>query len=1351
MQSESKEPLIQSKFQTLIRYDGSDNHLINPVIKNGVLEGFPTREDLVRLIDPERVSKIEADIKQGVPILFMPTEVLDQTDKEGNYVLYLFGCVESGDKAHIVLTGHRPSFDVLVSQGMTEIDLHKRLEIVLKNWDTKPERIEDIKAKPFFGYHEELKSFKRLYFKNHFNRLNAMKKIRETTLQMYSDDKSYYYRKVARENNLSLSSWMELRNYKVLKIHEQSISNSSQIPLVGKISDYNSTYILTCDINDAKTYNGPRLQEDHIKKDRTLEIVWDAETYTPHRTGQVPTAEEPNDKFIEICMTVQWKNDPTPLIRICVISEDSIVNPNPNRITVLCNNHEGLIKGLAHVIRALKPDVMGDFNGSDYDWRFYLGKAEYGGLLAYVIGLMSVIPIGSKHSQDIVKLKKQYIYEIPVKINPETKWDVKFPRIPGMICIDACVIYGKMLEFARTDSSRKQSLNTYCKKVGLPGKIDVSIIKMWQTYEAKDSPERRKDLELYVEYCIIDSFRTHQLMLARNVIDENRDVATMAYVSLFDALYFAGGMKVCNLLAAYANRPEFNILMQMQVNENREKGKYPGAWVGIPKKGLHNRRPVTGLDAQSLYPSMIRCYNLSPDKYLGNKNVDGPPDKITNINSVFNGKPVMGAFIRHENDRKKMGLFPVVLGDLFDKRAQMKDELKPLKKRKEQLEKEKKTDDIEYNNICFDIDKLDSKQKATKIYMNTFYGETGNQLSPIYLLQLSCGVTQYGKLTIGFVREFVLREGFEIIYGDTDSVYLVAPDKYYAELDEEYKTGKINKLVYWERMVLLSMKVIASLRDRVNKGLTTFNWTELVKMAYEEVLFPVVFLGKKKYYGIPHEDIVNFLVKKLFIRGIDVIKQGQTDYMKAIGNKIMWDSMNVNNERDLEEITKDAIKWAVKEKKWEVESFVKVKSYKPAKDNKLVKKFVERMKLKHDNEIIANNLAIRDGKPPIEYIYTPPEGGDKFKCIVVNQEETHDLYGKRLPSKIGDMMEYLHVVKMRNLSVNLGYYLNNEVAGMCARFIMYQKKYMSSKEKRAESENKLELATDNDFKKWDEEAQKKAKRSLVEYIKSLGIGCENKSITTRTYKEVYQNVISRLEKNNTMVNYSLYNNENGKLSIDQSLQRIKIYCMTNAEELWKFSSRYVYKSLYSTSTLFDIQPKGFTSTLFDSCSSDIESVLNSYRSNKQKEYDKKNHVYQMLKIYNIIDNKSVARITMYVLNNRESKLSDIISRNLAIALPYTTEYGILFDKNIRTIRKESPDSSNLIYENKLKEIANIPIILELNKNIKDLTMIIFAKLNYTKIYQELTRMKNELESYVPPIAENEKNTLIQKDLNALIS
>ena len=116
------------------------------------------------------------------------------------------------------------------------------------------------------------------------------------------------------------------------------------------------------------------------------------------------------------------------------------------------------------------------------------------------------------------------------------------------------------------------------------------------------------------KYCIIDALSCQRLMVKHNAINEYREVASVAFLSLFDAHYFAGGMKVCNLLSASAWQR--GILTSMISSRQTDTGKFPGSYIFPPVKGLKNRRPVTSLDFASLYPNLIITYNLSPNKII---------------------------------------------------------------------------------------------------------------------------------------------------------------------------------------------------------------------------------------------------------------------------------------------------------------------------------------------------------------------------------------------------------------------------------------------------------------------------------------------------------------------------------------------------------------------------------------------------------------------------------------------------------------------------------------------------------------------------------------------------------------
>ncbi|CAI2196431.1 687_t:CDS:2, partial [Funneliformis geosporum] len=319
---------------------------------------------------------------------------------------------------------------------------------------------------------------------------------------------------------------------------------------------------------------------------------------------------------------------------------------------------------------------------------------------------------------------------------------------------------------------------------------------------------------------------------------------------------------------------------------------------------------------------LIMAYNLSPDKIILTHEEANIAEKNGNIlhkiEFPFNNCIVQARSVRHDNKFEKKGLYPVVLEDLFNKRLELKACLAPLGKKRQHLGKiissAKKRGkwipeslNSEYSSIYFDYDYWDSKQKALKVYMNTFYGEAGNSKSPIFLHKLAGGTTLAGKYNLNLVAEFVTKKGFGIKYGDTDSLYLTCPDKYYEKCDEAFFRKDLSTEVYWTEMVNITMIVMKSLRDQVNAYLEIKNGTFYLKMAYKEVLFPICFAGKKKYFGISHEDVINFRPNDLFMREINTVKQGNSELFRFIKEKIMWEAMGINNICSIRKIIEDAL------------------------------------------------------------------------------------------------------------------------------------------------------------------------------------------------------------------------------------------------------------------------------------------------------------------------------------------------------------------------------------------------------------------------------------------------------------
>ncbi|CAB5190929.1 unnamed protein product [Rhizophagus irregularis] len=534
-------------------------------------------------------------------------------------------------------------------------------------------------------------------------------------------------------------------------------------------------------------YNNP-LFSSALTRDRTLILTWDIETYSSRKTGEVPNAKYDKDRVFMICMTVHWKDDPELLKQICLVDVETA--PEPGWITIVCGSQTDLIKAFTLCWQLLAPDIHIGFNDSQYDWRFIVEKANKLGVLEWMFNHMSFKP------SSLEKI---------------IKWEYRYNMI----------------------KAEKSSLAFYLNECGLESKMDMPIHRMNKYYErALKEPDSMsaEQMREVAKYCIIDALSCQRLMVKHNAINEYREVASVAFLSLFDAHYFVGGMKVCNLLSASAWQR--GILTSMISSQQTETEKYPGAYVFPQVKGLENRRPVTGLDFASLYPSLIMTYNLSPDKMI---------------------------LSRERAEQSEKGLYAIVLEYLSSKRNEMKKRLAPLKEKKENMDlviglmdkglslpgaieqvlattEEKKRASLseslhhfinkkkhefiaEYDSICFDCSCLDAKQYALKVYMNTFYGTAGD----------------------------------------------ICPEERFQRCDEAYDSGNgISKEEYWSRMVEISMVEMEKLRDEVNDFLKEDNGSPYLKMAYEKVLFPVVFTGKKKYYGIPHESKPNFNKKLSF-------------------------------------------------------------------------------------------------------------------------------------------------------------------------------------------------------------------------------------------------------------------------------------------------------------------------------------------------------------------------------------------------------------------------------------------------------------------------------------------------------
>jgi DNA polymerase I len=174
-----------------------------------------------------------------------------------------------------------------------------------------------------------------------------------------------------------------------------------------------------------------------------------------------------------------------------------------------------------------------------------------------------------------------------------------------------------------------------------------------------------------------------------------------------------------------------------------DDGKFLGAYVIQPVPGIHF--DVVVMDFASLYPSIIKEYNLSYETVLCSHKDDE--------DNLVKGTP-------YHICTHKMGIFAYVVGFFRDIRVKY---FKPKSGDKNLTEKQRN-----YNLTI---------QQALKVFINGSYGVFGSQNFPLFCLPVAESTTGIGQYSIKQTIKKAEEIGVKVLYGDTDSVFLLNPSK----------------------------------------------------------------------------------------------------------------------------------------------------------------------------------------------------------------------------------------------------------------------------------------------------------------------------------------------------------------------------------------------------------------------------------------------------------------------------------------------------------------------------------------------------------------------------------------------
>ena len=346
-------------------------------------------------------------------------------------------------------------------------------------------------------------------------------------------------------------------------------------------------------------------------------------------------------------------------------------------------------------------------------------------------------------------------FDLPFLYNRAERLGIKKVDNPLYMMRDSATLKrGVHLDLYRTLSNRSFQIYAFSQSY-----TDFSLNSVSKALLGKEKIDYGIDLEdlsLYqtANYCYNDALITYELTSFNHDLLMNLLViiARIGRMPIDDIARLGVSQWIRSLLY-YEHRQRNALIPRREDLQRRTEGvmsdavikdkKYRGGLVVDPKEGIHF--DVVVMDFASLYPSIIKVKNLSYETV-----------RCSHEECKKNTIPQTN----HWMCSKRNGITSIIIGSLRDLRVNY---YKSLSK-KETLTEEQRQ---QYTVVS----------QALKVILNASYGVMGAEIFPLYFLPAAEATTAIGRHTILETIKKCEEIGIEVLYGDTDSIFIKKPSE----------------------------------------------------------------------------------------------------------------------------------------------------------------------------------------------------------------------------------------------------------------------------------------------------------------------------------------------------------------------------------------------------------------------------------------------------------------------------------------------------------------------------------------------------------------------------------------------
>lgn len=953
-----------------------------------------------------------------------PADWLEQ-DIKFKYVVDVFGRTDKGEVAQVRLTGFQPYFYLRMVDGETIGVVHAALEQASGKTLRGLKITLESKLDAMRGFNG-LKPI--LVWKLSFPALWMFKTVSKTVRNAFRIGQ----RRVVTEDVFEANLPPFIRLF-----HQMDISPAS--PFEFEADDYDADEGVQVDVFYEVPYS--EIKSASTKTIPLLVAAYDIETYSV--SGLFPVATNPGDEIMQIGVAFRYSNDLLSPGKRIVFSNGTITpSEDPTVKFVECLNERDLLQKFETCIRVENPDVIAGFNTFGFDdpyiadraekhrlflnfgrtegstWKsdcvktekktFELASGKFAVRYFEMPGRLPVdllLSVRREQNLDSYKLDNVANTFLRDKVTdfviitgaPTRQYEIHTKSTRGLfvgnlvrfdIVGNTINPYANGMKFKVKSVFPKKFIieleehNYLCTFDDMSakdlknlewsfGKDDISFKDMLEAHTG--TPEQRSAV---AKYNIQDCDLVLTLMAKLDTLVNARGMADVCSVPIQYIFLRGQGIKIFSAVVCNASKRNQIIMTQESLEGDTS---YEGAIVLPPKIGMYLDQPIAVLDFNSLYPSNMIAFNLSPDTLVyvksydsrGKKVSQNGPDKVDGytIDEIAydtydddknpTGRTVCG-YVQPNSDARTIGVLPLTLDFL-------------LKKRKETRKVMESIEDDAQKAV------LNGLQLAYKVVANSVYGQCGSRTSPIRKMEVAACTTAAGRDRIYFAKGIVEKEfGGEVIYGDTDSIFI------------KFATTDLSESIE------LGQKSAARITELCRKP---------YKIEYEKTMFPFILFCRKRYVGMLYETDITKCYRKTM--GVALKRRDNAPIVKDIFGGALDILMEKRDIRPAQEFVKDMLVRVLKNE-LPMEKYIITKQL--------------RDDYKNPGQIAHRVLADRMGERDPG---TAPQVGDRLPYIYVAN--------RRDEKKQGEKIEHVDYVKAKGLKPDTEFYITNQIQNPVAQ------------------------------------------------------------------------------------------------------------------------------------------------------------------------------------------------------------------------------------------------------------------------------------------------------------------------------